>query len=207
MWIGLVSLRSDAWNRERIDQGVARHLLHHDYALPVGEIREAWFEEGSPGRYKAKSAVPLFPAEERVEYIAEYLRLLEHTTLMDSTSVGFSIDRLVLEEIGETWREDKFGAAWTMYEYSSVSTPAGRDGWSGAQRGHGDQGAAGARRVQGPDPRRSRIRLGPRMRSSSRPAGRPTSSGASGESRECWLANPAPTSAFPAPISSADHPP
>ena len=131
-WIGLVSLRSDSWNRERIDQGVARHLLHHDYALPVGEIREAWFEAGSPGRFKAKSAVPLFPAEERVEYIAEYLRLLEHTTLMDSTSVGFSIDRLVLEEIGETWREDKFGAAWTMYEYSSVSTPA--DVMAGVER-------------------------------------------------------------------------
>ena len=131
-WIGRVSLRSDSWNRDRIDQGVARHLLHHDYALPVGEIREAWFEEGSPGRFKARSAVPLFPEGERVEYIAEFLRLLEHTRLMDSTSVGFSIDRLVLEEIGETWREDKFGAAWTQYEFSSVSTPA--DVLSGVER-------------------------------------------------------------------------
>ena len=123
-WIGLVSLKASLWNKDRIDQGVARHLLHHDYALPVGEFRDAWFEEGSPGRFKARTATPLFPAGERVEYIAEFLRLLEHTHLMDSTSVGFSIDRLVLEEIGETWREDKFGAAWTQYEFSSVSTPA-----------------------------------------------------------------------------------
>ena len=123
-WIGMVSLSAAGWNRERIDQGVARHLLHHDYAQPVGEIRSAWFEEGSPGRFKARSAVPVFPAEERVGYIAEYLRLLEHTHLMDSTSVGFSIDRLVLDEIGASWREDRFSAVWTMYEFSSVSTPA-----------------------------------------------------------------------------------
>ena len=131
-WIGLVSLRANLWNKERVDQGVARHLLHHDYALPVGEIRGVWFEEGSPGRFKARSAVPLFPDGERVEYIAEFLRLLENTHLMDSTSVGFSIDRLVLEEIGETWRDDKFGAAWTMFEYSSVSTPA--DVMAGVER-------------------------------------------------------------------------
>ena len=126
-WLGLVSLRDTLWNHERIDQGVARHLLHHDYALPVGEIREAWFTAGSgdsPGLYKARTGVPMFPEGEEVEYIAEFLRLLEHTTLMDSTSVGFSIDRLVLAEIGETWREDKFDAAWTQYEFSSVSTPA-----------------------------------------------------------------------------------
>ena len=123
-WIGLVSLTASGWNKSRIDQGVARHLLHHNYELPVGEIRSAWFEEGSPGLFKARSAIPLFPESERVDYIAEYLRLLEHTHLLDSTSVGFSIDRLVLAELGETWREDRFDAAWTQFEYSSVSTPA-----------------------------------------------------------------------------------
>ena len=123
-WIGLVSLRADWWNRERIDQGVARHLLHHDYALPVGEIRDAWYEDGDPGLYKARSAVPVFPEGEQVEYIADFLRLLENTSLMDSTSVGFSIDRLELVEIGETWLDDKFDAAWTQFEFSSVSTPA-----------------------------------------------------------------------------------
>ena len=76
---GRVSLTAAGWNKSRIDQGVARHLLHHNYELPVGEIRSAWFEEGSPGLFKARSAIPLFPESERVEYIAEYLRLLEHT--------------------------------------------------------------------------------------------------------------------------------
>ena len=146
-WIGLVSLNPAVWNRERIEQGAARHLLHHDYSMPAGEIREAWFDAGSgdlPGRYRARTAVPMFPEGEGVSYIAEFLRMLEHTTLMDSTSVGFSIDRLVLAEIGETWREDKFDAAWTMYEFSSVSTPA--DVLAGVER----SAVMGARELRAP---------------------------------------------------------
>ena len=127
-WIGYVSLAPEWWDRSRIDQGVARMLLHHDYSKPVGEIDRAWFdrgvepgEEGTPGMYRAEV---LHPTDTRVGYIDDYLRLSEGTKLMDSTSVGFFISRLELVELGKTWLEDKFKAAWTQVEFSAVSTPA-----------------------------------------------------------------------------------
>lgn len=123
-WMGQVSLASEWWDRSRYDAGVVRMLLHHDHTQPTGEIRDAWYDEpegDGPGLYRASVDIPTGGP---VAYINDYLWHLDNTTLMDSTSVGFSINRLELVEVGATWYEDKLKAAWEWYEFSAVSTPA-----------------------------------------------------------------------------------
>lgn len=124
-WMGYVSLAPEWQDLSRYEAGVVRMLLHHDAQLATGEIREQWFDAGSgddPGRYRALVDIP---TDSPVQYINNYLWHLDNTKLMDSTSVGFSIDRLELVEVGKTWYEDKLKAAWTWYEFSAgVSSPA-----------------------------------------------------------------------------------
>ena len=133
--------RRTGWNKSRIDQGVARHLLHHNYAA-AGWLRFAppGSRKGSPGLFKAQ--VGQYPCSQPKASAwstsAHFLRLLENTHLLDSTSPSDS--RLT----GWCWRssarpgaQDKFDAAWTHVSSIQLGQPRRRtrDGRRGAQRG------------------------------------------------------------------------
>lgn len=115
----------DGWAHVRLDPNlmdlsrmpIMKLLRGHESDNPVAKLYN-FRHEGV--NYLFDADVPIIDAN--VKYRQEY-----EAGLRDIYSMGFRITRLELVEIGETWRDDKFNAAWQLMEVSDEPIPADID--------------------------------------------------------------------------------
>lgn len=118
-WMGMVRLAPPPLaDFARAEAGQCRYHLDHDWSRPVGMVQNVWHEESS-GLYRCDVTVPEIEATPTRDYLQQ-----REGGLRGDVSVGYNITRLQLVEIGKTWDEDKFDAAWELLEVSDVTVPA-----------------------------------------------------------------------------------
>ena len=118
-WMGMVRLAPPPLgNFARVESSQCRYHLDHDWSKPVGMLTSIWHDEAS-SKYRCNVTVPEIEATATKDYLAQ-----REGGLRGDVSVGYNIDRLILVEIGKTWDDDKFDAAWELLEASDVTVPA-----------------------------------------------------------------------------------
>lgn len=118
-WMGMVRLAPPPLaNFARVDSAQCRYHLDHDWSKPVGMLTSIRHDEAG-NVYRCNVTVPEIEATATKDYLAQ-----REGGLRGDVSVGYNIDRLILVEIGKTWDDDKFDAAWELLEASDVTVPA-----------------------------------------------------------------------------------
>ena len=118
-WMGMVRLAPPPLaDFARAEAGQCRYHLDHDWSKPVGMVQQVRHDESS-GMYRCDVMVPEIEATATKDYLSQ-----REGGLRGDVSVGYNIQRLVLVEIGATYDEDKFDAAWELLEVSDVTVPA-----------------------------------------------------------------------------------
>ena len=110
-----------------------------------GHGARTWHEEKS-GLYRCDVDVPEIEATATKDYLAQ-----REGGLRGDVSVGYNITRMQLVEIGQTYDEDKFDAAWELLEISDVTVPADVTVGEGRSfKSIGREIASGMRLMRGP---------------------------------------------------------
>ena len=118
-WMGKVRLAPPPLaNFARVESSQCRYHLDHDWGKPVGMLMSIRHDEAN-NVYRCNVNVPEIDATPTKDYLAQ-----REGGLRGDVSVGYNIDRLILVEIGKTWDDDKFDAAWELLEASDVTVPA-----------------------------------------------------------------------------------
>ena len=118
-WMGMVRLAPPPLaDFARVESSQCRYHLDHDWSKPVGMLTSIWHDEAS-NKYRCNVHVPEIEATATKDYLAQ-----REGGLRGDVSVGYNINRLILVEIGKTWNDDKFDAAWELLEASDVTVPA-----------------------------------------------------------------------------------
>lgn len=115
-WIGLVSLKHDLADMERVPKRMCPYLDSHKAHMALGRVDKAWWDEATK-LYRAEIELP------HGQWNA-YFREQREAGMRGNISVGYRITRLMLAEIGKTYDEDKWDAAWELLEISDVTVPA-----------------------------------------------------------------------------------
>lgn len=116
-WFGLERLghKDDEVNMTRLSSGGAPLLMDHDFRDHIGVIESATID-GSVGR-----AVVRFGNSARAEEIYQDVK----DGIRQNVSVGYFVNRVVLEEVTEDDNPDRYRVVdWEPYEVSIVSVPA-----------------------------------------------------------------------------------
>ena len=145
-WMGMVRLAPPPLaDFTRAMEGHCRYHLDHDWSKPVGMVRNVR-HEASSGLYRCDVDVPEIEAAPTRDYLAQHAG-----ELRGDVSVGYNITRMQLVEIGQTYDEDKFDAAWELLEISDVTVPADITVGEGRSfKSAGREIAPGMRLMRGP---------------------------------------------------------
>ena len=147
-WMGMVRLAPPPLaDFARVDAGQCRYHLDHDWSKPVGKVLKAWHDESS-GMYRCDVDIPEIEATATKDYLAQ-----REGGLRGDVSVGYNIERLILVEIGKTWDEDKFDAAWETARNLRRHRSRRRNGRRGAQFSSSLAGRSGPKHAPDARPR------------------------------------------------------
>ena len=146
-WMGMVRLAPPPLaDFERADAGHCRYHLDHDWSKPVGMLVPKVRYDEATGMYRCDVMVPEIEAAATKDYLAQ-----REGGLRGDVSVGYNITRMQLVEIGKTYDEDKFDAAWELLEVSDVTVPADVTVGEGRSfKAMGREVAPGIRLMRGP---------------------------------------------------------